>query len=135
MTENQEEPSYIVPPKDPNTLRRLALKLEEYQRRLVGKGKDWEYKHPDLARLSYDKYRHAEYGTIILKRLLNNNNPQPVNTWALSLELFEKWPDSFNAGEFNNICGVINYYCGNTPETVPDGGTGLPRLPSEEKTT
>lgn len=126
MTE-QRRGRLIIPPTDEMLKKRLALKLKEYQERMAGKGRPWEYTHPELAHSLYEGYRDSCYKTYILKAVLESN--EPVDAWKLSRELFAQWKSSFNFNDFCVACGVIDKYCGNLPaDEPPIGGTGLPKL-------
>jgi len=116
----------IVPPTDEKLKKRLALKLKEYQERISGKGKPWEYKHPELAHSLYEGHRDACYKAHVLEAVLKSD--VPVDSWKLSLEVAAIWGKDFNVDDFKIACGVIDKYCGNLPDEPAVGGTGLPEL-------
>jgi len=121
-----EENRSIIPPTDEQLKQILALKLQEYQKREVGVGKPWEYQHPELAHRLYEDYRDAYYKAYILDLVLKSE--EPVDTWKLSREMFARWKDAFNINDFCNACRVIDKHCGNLPDAIVTGGTGLPKL-------
>ena len=126
----EEQGRLIVPPTDRTLKQRLALKLEEYQGRISGKGKPWEFQHPELAHGLYEAYRDACYKAYVLEAVLKSD--KPVDAWKLSQEMFAQWKDTFNLKDFSVACGVIDKYCGNLPDEPVRGGTGLPELPEPE---
>ncbi len=130
MSETQEG-HLIVPPTDEELKKRLALKLKEYQERIVGKEKPWEYWCFEQAHLFCVDYRDACYKAYILEAVLKSD--APIDAWKLCRELHEKFKDAFNLQDFCDACGVVDKYCGNLPdEPFLRKGTGLPDLPEHE---
>lgn len=126
-----KESHLIIPPVDEELKKRLALKLEEYEIRIAGKGKPWEYWHPAKAHLLCEDYRDACYKAYILDAVLKSD--VPVDIEPLLVELQGKWKDSFNLQNFCEACAVVDKYCGNLPDTpFLNEGTGLPELPEDK---
>jgi hypothetical protein len=107
----------VLPTDNPTVTARLALKLNEYQRR-------------------YDPNRAPEQqmGTLcktaVLLRLLSE---QRVVTWDLCRELRATYGSGFDPDAFSNACRVIaDYYT--TGGERNRGGTGLPPLPASTNT-
>lgn len=99
----------IVLPEDSEMRPRLGRKLEEYQGRLEG------FRAPELQMDTLCKIA-------VLSRLLETGE---VNTFELSIELYEKYGSSFQPADFDNACGVIENYVTTGGANVI-GGTGLP---------
>lgn len=119
------ESPLLFPPKDEALRRRLQAKLVEYQFRKNGKGKPWEFWHPEQAHVTSRAYRDACYKVDVLTAVLDAQEGQPINTFNLSGELYERYGQAFDIERFNNACGVISNYLGQTFYEQA-GGTGLP---------
>src|SRR6185295_19212456 len=115
---------FITPPKDPVLRKRLEKKLQEYQTRMTGKGKQWELWHPELAHTHPD-YRDACYKADVLKAVLESE--LPMDTHSLCKQLHARYGEEFDVSQFVNACGTIAAYCGDSLE-VPTGGPGLPEV-------
>ena len=115
----------LFPPKDAKLRRRLEAKLTEYQLRKNGKGEPWEYWHPEQAHIVSAPYRDACYKVDILSAVLSATDENPVKTFDLSLELAKRYGGAFDIEKFNNACGVVSNYLGQT-SYEQHGGTGLP---------
>ena len=114
----------LFPPKDAGLRGKLHAKLREYESRKRGVDKPWEYWHPEQAYHISEEYRDACYKVDVLSAVLSATNEQPVNTFDLSLTLVEKYGKAFDVESFNNACGVISNYLGQTSYEM-NGGTGL----------
>lgn len=115
---------FIALPANARLRAQLVAKLPEYKGRRAGKGKDWEYTHPELAHKFYSGYRDACYKVEVLSAILSSRTP--VDTHQLSLELAIKYGENFSLEQFSNACGVIASYCGGQTDGQIGGGTGLP---------
>ncbi|MBU1179560.1 hypothetical protein KJ885_01310 [Patescibacteria group bacterium] len=98
----------ITLPEDENFVRRLRLKLEEYQER---------YEKP---RNPGDK-RDSSYKIHVLSSLLEHGK---VDVTDLKGRLIESTED-FDWYLFDQACKVINAYCVDDADKI-EGGTGLP---------
>ena len=122
-----EIPATIAPPFADELLKsRLEAKLREYEDRVLGKGRDWEFTHPDLALKTYPEYRSARFKADVLSAVLKSDSP--VNVKELSEEMSGKYGESFFPEQFANACAVIAYYCGHEVGEMISGGTGLPHI-------
>ena len=123
-----EEPMYLELPGTETLRKQLALKLEEYHLRVVGKGQPWEYQHPEQAHMLHYDFRDACYKHDILKAVLEAK--EPVSAWNLSLELKKRYKDHFAPDQFSNACEVITMYVtGKSDKPLLRPGTGLPKAP------
>ena len=116
----------LFPPKDAKLKIQLEAKLTEYQSRKNGKGEVWEYWHPEQAHMMSSDYRDACYKVDVLSAVLSATEEHPINTFDLSLELVKRYGKMFDVEKFNNACGVISNYLGQT-NNEQNGGTGLPK--------
>ena len=87
----------------------LERKLEEYRlRNSAGR-----YKDPNA---DMDAVLKAE----VLERVLKS----PVDAWALSREMAQKYGNAYSPEVFANACAVIDEYCKTGGKGI-EGGTGL----------
>ena len=100
----------------------MKLKLEEYKKRAILKGKPWNYG----SQQSYARYRSACYKAHVLELVIKSE--KLVDTLKLNKEMAIEHGRFFNAEEFENACVVVNLYCRNLADVII-GGTGLPELP------
>lgn len=106
-----QSPVLILPTENSEVIRRLALKLEEYQRRLD-------------PRRAPEKQMDTLCKIAVLSALLTDHR---VVTWDLSRVLRAGYGPGFDPRAFDNACRVIaDYY--STGGTRNRGGTGLPVL-------
>ncbi len=119
MSDETNVSPVINKPEDPDLVSKLERKLDEYKKRLsdsLG-----EYQHPELAYMLSSSYRDSLFKSLVLEELLTAGK---VVTYDLSRKLFiEHAP--FDVQAFQNACGVVDMYCGNTEVKLVRAGTGL----------
>ena len=91
----------ITRPTDPEKLRFLSQKLEEYTRRIARE----EHRHPDLWG---DTALDAWHKRTVLETLLTTG---VVDSWQLSEEMFKRSPEMINPELFDRAVNVIIDYC------------------------
>src|SRR5262249_10209423 len=74
ITKSKETQGHLIfPPTDQKLRAQLTLKLKEYEERIAGKGKPWEYWHPEQAHLFSEDYRDSCYKAYVLKAVLSSD--------------------------------------------------------------
>ena len=109
----QAQTTILTLPEDPQLRAQLAAKLLEYQ------GRYKPYQAPESQMDTICKLA-------VLGRLMDTGS---VDTWALSLQLHERYGSGFEASWFNNAVSVIRVYIGDSTEPI-FYGSGLPEAPT-----
>ncbi len=108
MGESKQESPSIKLPKNPEVIKKLKNKLEEYKKRLekIKNSEDYnnEYNSPEEA---FKKTADVYYKIKILEEVLTYGE---VKTYEF-LSRFKKRDEQFNIEAFENACGVIKDYC------------------------
>ena len=119
MRIEKENSPKIKLPKDPDLVKRLQDKLEEYKQRLEKEKKEVDdgYRAPELV---IHMLAETNYKIAVLEKLFLEGE---VNTYELSRELNSR-DKQLNSDAFNNACGVIDDYC-TTGGKNTQGGSGF----------
>lgn len=116
------ESPVLTLPEDEKLVKRLEAKLAEYKTRME---EIQDFRHPEFAYKISPSFKDAFCKFTVLGRLLDCKK---VNTFELALEIAARFENvEFDVDSFNNACGVIAAYSGQSDQE-PQGGTGLPEV-------